>query len=796
MSDLRLAVRLLLKHRSYTAVAILTLALAVGGTTAIFSAIHAVILRPLPYAEPDRLVILRDAWLPRFPEFSVAPGRFVEWRARTRAFESIAAMRNGFVSLTGGGEPERLRVSGVSKELFGLLGVAPLLGRAFNADEDRSDGPAVAILSYGLWQSRFAGDPGVLGTTISLDDRTTTIVGIMPSSFQFPSRETQIWRPLALSSDERQVYGGHYLGAVARLKPGVTLDRAREDMARISRELETVDEANQGWTVVVSDMHEYMVRGVRPALYVLAGAVAFVLLIACANIANLLLARGTARQRELAVRASVGASRGRLVRQLLVEQLMLGLAGGACGLLLAWGLLRLLESTVTDVLPRATDVGINGTTLAFALVVSLLSPIIFGLIPSLQISRTDLRHALVVGGRSGASALGRGTRQILIVSEVALAVLLLVSSGLLLRSFVRLVAVDPGFQPEQTLVAGISLPELRYAEPKRARFFDTLARRAAELPGVQAAGLAHTLPFVGDHVAGLITEGMDPNNSDEAPTTNFYAVTPGYLAAMGIPLVRGRGVAAADTVDSPRVAVVSQSVVNKVFGGRNPIGRRIRVTQGPEDWREIVGIVGDVKQYGLNSETTLQVYEPAAQHPYFPQMSLVIRSAGDPALVSGQVRSLVRQIDPALPVANTTTMSSTVAASVGTERLTLRLLGAFALVAMLMAAVGLYGMLSYAVGQRTQEIGIRMAHGARPRDIFRLILGQGVGLTALGIVLGLLSAVWLTSLMRSLLFDVGPRDPLALLVAPAILFFIAIVATAVPASRAMRIDPITALREE
>lgn len=451
---------------------------------------------------------------------------------------------------------------------------------------------------------------------------------------------------------------------------------------------------------------------------------------------------------------------------------------------------------MTDVLPRAADMGINGTTLGFALLVSLLAPIIFGLIPSLQISRTDLRHALVLGGRSGASALGRGTRQSLIVSEVALAVLLLVGSGLLLRSFVRLIGVDPGFQPEQTVVAGISLPELRYPVPKRAQFFDALARRAAELPGVRAAGLSHTLPLVGDHVAGLITEETDPNNLDEAPTTNFYAATPGYFAAMGIPLVRGRGIAASDTADSVRVAVVSQSVVNRVFGGRNPIGRRIRVTQGSDEWREIVGVVGDVKQYGLNSETTLQMYEPAAQHPYFSGMSLVIRSAGDPALISGQVRSLVRQIDPALPVANTTTMASTIAASVGTERLTLRLLGAFAVVAMLMAAVGLYGMLSYAVGQRTQEIGIRMAHGARPRDIFRLILGQGIGLTVAGIILGLLGAVWLTSLMRSLLFDVGSRDPLALLAAPAILFVVAIVATAVPASRAMRIDPIAALREE
>ncbi|MPY87682.1 MAG: FtsX-like permease family protein [Luteitalea sp.] len=796
MSDLRLAVRLLLKHRGYTAVATLTLALAVGGTTAIFSVIYGVMLRPLPYAEPERLVVLRDAWMPRFPEFSVAPGRFVEWQRRTRAFESIAAMQNGFVSLTGRGEPERLRVAGVSKELFGTLGVRPSLGRTFTAEEDRSDGPAVAILSYSLWQSRFAGDPAILGTTVALDDRPTTIVGIMPPSFGFPSRETQLWRPLALSPEARQVYGGHYLGAVARLKPDVTLDRAREDMDRISRELETVDEANEGWTVVVSGMHEYMVRGVRTALYVLAGAVGFVLLIACANIANLLLARGTARQRELAVRASLGASRGRLVRQLLVEQLMLGLAGGACGLLLAWGLLRVLIATAPDVLPRATQIGLDGTMLGFALFVSLVSPIVFGLIPSLQISRTDLRHALVLGGRSGASSLGRGTRHALIVSEVALAVLLLVGSGLLLRSFVRLVAVDPGFEPSQTLVAAISLPELRYPEPKRARFFDDLARRAAEAPGVQAAGLSHALPFVGDHVAGLIVEGTDPNNADEAPTTNFYAVTPGYFAAMGIPLVRGRGVAVTDDADSPRVAVVSQSVATKVFGGRSPIGRRIRVTQGSDEWREIVGIVGDVKQYGLNQQTTLQVYEPAAQHPYFSDMSLVVRSSADPALLAGQIRSLVRQVDPALPIASTTTMAATVATSVGTERLTLRLLGVFALVAMLMAAVGLYGMLSYAVGQRTQEIGIRIAHGARPRDIFRLILGQGVGLTLAGIILGLIGAMSLTSLMASLLFDVGPRDPLALVAAPAILFLIAIVATAVPARRAMRIDPIVALRQE
>lgn len=801
MSDLRLGVRLLLKHRGLTVVSLLILAIGVGGATAVFSVIHAVMLRPLPYEAPEQLVILRDSKMPQFPSFATAPGRFVESQRRSHSFTSIGAATASAsdVTLTDRGEPERLHGTRVSKELFTTLGVTPFAGRTFTADEDRASGPDVALISYGLWRSRFGGSPAILGQTVRLDNRSTEIIGIMPASFEFPSRETQIWRPLALPPQESVNYGRHNLLVVARLRAEVSLERSQQDMTRISSELESLDEANVGWTVLVRNMHEYLVKDVRLPLFVLAGAVAFVLLIGCANLANLLLVRGVARQRELALRAALGATRARLVRQLMIEHLLLGVVGGLAGVLLAWGLVRVFVSSAPRMLPGWAEVGIDPATLWFALLVSLLSPLMFGLLPTLQMSGADLMRTLVLGGRSGSSSLGRSTRHALVVAEVALALLLVIAGGLLLRTFARLAAVDPGFEPEQTLVTTISLPELRYPESaQRAHFFETLVQRAATLPGVQAAGLSSILPFRGGWIAELIVEGVNDAASDTAVPTDFYAVSPGYFSAMRIPLLKGRDLANTDSATSPPVAVVSQLVADRMFPGQNPIGRRINVPvrDSPNDWREIVGIVGNVKQFGLDRNTTLQVYEPAAQHATFVDMSLVLRSASPTATLTSHMRGLLRQLDPDLAIISTTTMASAVAQSVGTQRLMLFLLCAFAVVAIVLAALGIYGMLSFAVGQRTQEIGVRLAHGARPRDILVLVLGEGLALSMIGIVIGLVSALWLTTLMKTLLFGVDPRDPLAFVAAPAILLIVASVATAFPALRAMRVDPIVALRPD
>lgn len=799
--DIRYALRTLGRSRGFTAVAVLILALGIGANTAIFSVIHAILLRPLPYETPEQLVVLRDSKMPQFPSFAAAPGRFVEWQRRARSFASIGAATSSAsdVTITVDGEPERLRGARVSKELFQTLGVTPLAGRAFTADEDRASGPDVALISYGLWQSRFGGNPAILGLAVHLDNRKTEIIGIMPAWFEFPSRETQIWRPLALPPEELVNYGRHNLLTVARLRADVTVERAQQDMIRISRELESLDEANVGWTVVVRNMHEYLVRDVRLPLLVLAWAAAFVLLIGCANLANLLLARGLARRRELALRAALGATRARLGQQLMIEHLLLGVCGGLAGVLLAWGLLRAFVAAAPRMLPGWTANDVDPTTLSFALLFSLLSPLMFGLLPTFRVSLAHLTHNLVLGGRNGSSSLGRGTRHALVVAEIALALLLVIAGGLLLRTSARLAAVDPGFEPEQTLVTAISLPELRYPEPaSRARFFETLRQQAATLPGVQAVGLSSTLPFRGGWIAELIAEGVNDAASDTAVPTDFYAVSPGYFSAMKIPLIQGRDLVGTDSATSPPVAVVSQLLADRMFPGQNPIGRRIKVPvrDSSNNWHEIVGIVGNVKQFGLDRETTLQVYEPMAQHPTFVDMSLVLRSASPTGMLTSQVRGLLRRLDPALAIISTTTMASVVAQSVGTQRLMLFLLCAFAVVALVLAAVGIYGMLSFAVGQRTQEIGVRMAHGARPRDILVMVLGQGLAVSLIGIAIGLVGAAWLTRLTETLLFGVDPRDPLAFVAAPAILLIVAIVAMAVPALRAMRVDPIVALRPD
>jgi putative ABC transport system permease protein len=799
MSDFRTAIRMLLRQPSYAAVAILTLAIGIAGAAAIFSILNAVVLRPLPYPHAERLVLIRDAKPPQFPEFSLAPGRFLEWQRRTRVFDAIAASRGNVVNLTGRGDPRRLPVASVTSTFFDVGGVSPIKGRVFTADEDRPGAARVAVLSFALWHGLFDGRDDALGQTLILDDMPTTIVGVMPETFALPNSNAQLWLPLALTDGQRAMYGGHFLGCFARMKAGVTIDAARQDLARAAREIEFLDvdgTANRGWTALAFPLQEYAVRNVSRGLYVLAAAVGLVLLIACANVANLLLARGIGRQRELGVRAALGATRARLVRQMLVENLVVAIVASIVGLAGAVAILKWVATSPTPNLPRASDLGVDATTLAIAVALAVLTPLVFGLVPALQASRTNLTSALL-GDRTGGSLVRGRTRAVLIVGEVALAIVLVQGAGLLIRSFDRLMRVSPGFAADNAIVVNVSLPSTRYREDaQRLAFWRSLSERAAALPGVSAAGLSQSFPMLGDHVSAFQIPGVTPDDPSQRPSANFYAVTPDYFTAMGIPLLRGRLLRAGDVSGAERVCVISKAFADRWFAGQDPIGRHLRSSQGPaNDDSTVVGVVGDVKQYGLDTPTTLQTYESVQQHPYFGAMTLVVRTATGPVETTAALRRILKELDPALPIANARPLSMLLDNSVAPRRLTTVLLGWFAGVALLLATIGVFGLVSFMVGQRTQEIGIRVALGAAPNRVLSLVLRQGLGLTIAGVVLGLLGGLWTTRLMQAELFEVSPHDPLALLVAPAALLAAAALASYWPARRALAVDPVIALRQ-
>lgn len=800
MQDLRHAIRTLAAHPGYLATALLTLALGIGFSTATFSVIDAVLLRPLPFHDPDQILLLRERRLPQFPSFSVAPGNYLAWRDEATVFDGIAAFGSRAVSLqTGSGDPDRVRIDRVTANLFGLLGGQPVLGRTFTQAEDADKGPRVAILSWGAWQRRFGGRTDIVGQTVRLDREPVTIVGVMPESFVFPSRQTELWIPMAFEPEERTLHGSHYLAAIARMKPGVTVDRARADLAAIAKRLEqTYPDSNRGWDVLADPLQDYMVRDVRTPLLVLLGAVALVLLIACVNVANLLLARGASRARELAIRSALGAARWRLVRQLLVETVVLSTAAAALGLVIAsWGLQGLL-ALQPDALPRQADIGLNPAVLAVAVALVIVTPILFGLLPALQASRTDVRELLAAGGRQGSVASARRTRTALVVAELALAMILLVGAGLLMRSFARLSDVSPGFDPSGTLIAGITLPETAYPDDNaRERVIDQFLARVRELPRVDAAAITQSVPLLNDHVASLDFEGRPAASPTERPTTNFYAVTPGFFAAMRIPLIRGRAITDADRQGAQRVVVINQTLAERDFAGEDPIGRRIRVSQGDDAWRTIIGIVGDTKQYGVMERTPAQVYEPYRQHRYFGAVSAIVRvTDGDPASLAPDLRSIMRSIDPQLPLARVRSMQDVLSESVGPQRFSAVLIALFGAAALLLAAIGLYGVMAYLVGQRTQEFAIRIAHGATRTAILRLVLVNGAATVLIGTAIGVVGALLLRRLLAGLLFGVSATDPLTYAAVAIVLVGVALAASLVPALRATRVDPIVALRAE
>jgi putative ABC transport system permease protein len=796
--DLRYGVRMLAKSPGFTIVAVIALALGIGANTAIFSVVNTVLLRPLPYSDSDKLMTLRSYHIPKHPDFSVSPGDFLEWQKQNTVFEGMGAYRTSSYNLIGTGEPERLRAGRISAGLITMLGVNPAKGRDFLPEEDQDGRGKVAIISHGLWQRRFGRDPDILGQSLTLSGNSFTIIAVMPPAFKFPDANVDLWTPIAFDADEQQSHGAHYISVIARLKPGVTVSQAQSEMDAIAgRMREQFADSNSGWYARVTPLLDYAVRKIKPLLIVLQIAVIFVLLIACANVANLLLGRAAARQKEIAIRTAMGAGRWRIIRQLLTESVLLAILGGGVGLILAvWGIDALLALAPED-LPRVEDVTIDRYALLFTFGVTILTGVVFGLAPALQASKLNLNETLKDAGRGSTGGVHRQrVRNVLVIAEVALALVLLVGGGLMMRSFIRLLEVNPGFNPKNVLTVNISLPQKKYSEGEQQNaFLKQLVENVAALPGAQSVGATDVLPIVNDFVLGFVIEGRAGMQNADLPTTNYYGVTPDYFKAMGIPLLRGRVFTEHDTKNSTRVVVINETMAQRYFPDEDPIGKRIHVTMGPETWREIVGIVGDVKQHGLDQATPPQSYEPFAQEPS-SFITLVVRSDSDPTKLSAAIRSQVLALDKEQPVYGITRLEQTLANSVAQQRFSMLLLGIFATVALVLAAVGLYGVMAYSVTQRTHELGIRMALGASSRDVLGLVVGHALALTLIGVGIGLTAAFFLTRLMESLLFAVSATDPVTFAAISAMLTGVSLLASYIPARRAMKVDPMIALRYE
>jgi putative ABC transport system permease protein len=796
--DVRYAVRTLLKNPGFTAVAVIALALGIGANSAIFSVVNAVLLRPLQFEKPEQLVLV---WEKRMALGRVrnpaSPPDFNDWRAQNQVFEDMAAYVGGGFSLTGGDEAERLQGANVSPSLFPVLRARPLVGRAFQDDEDKPGSDPVVILSYGLWQRRFGADPDIAGKTIRLDDKAYTVAGVMPAEFAFPNKTAEVWVPLKLDQEELNNRGGHSLNVVARMKPGVTIEQARAEMDAIASRLEQqYPQVNTGHGANVFPLYEEVVSGVRPALIVLLGAVAFVLLIACANVANLLLARASSRQKEIAIRTALGARRGRIVRQLLTESVLLSLIGGLIGTLLAlWGL-DLLLAVGGNTIPRAKEIKLDTTVILFTLLVSFITGIIFGLVPALQASKPDLNESLKEGGRGASAGFRRNrVRSIFVVAEVAICLVLLIGAGLMIKSFARLVNVSPGFNPESMLAFNVSLPNSKYGGKQQVTaFFQQTLERISALPGAQSSAAVAGLPLAGGFGSRYFSiEGRPPQPAGQGFNANVNISSPGYFQAMNIPFVEGRDFDDRDSGKSPDVVIINQEMARRYWPDEDPIGKRLAVGNGP--WREVVGVVGDVKQSGLDVETRPEMFWPYYQMG-LPFATIVVRTKGDPKAMAAAVRGEMQAIDKDLPIYNVKTVEEIISESVAPRRLNMLLLGTFGGLALVLAAVGLYGVMSYSVAQRTREIGIRMALGADQGVVMRLVLSQGMALALIGVAVGVGASLLLTRLMSSLLYGVSATDPVTFAAISLMLVGVAGAASYVPARRAMKVDPMIALRYE
>jgi putative ABC transport system permease protein len=801
--DLRYGMRMLLKHKSVTAIAVLSLALGIGANTAIFSLVDAVLLRPLPFHEPDRLVMVwEEASRIGFPRNTPAPANYADWKAQNQSFEDLAALRYGSYNLTDENEPEKVEAQAVTANFFPLLGVVPVRGRSFAPEEDQPEGNKVVLLSYSLWQRRFGGDPELIGKELLLDGQQHTVIGVMPSGFQFLAKETDMWLPMAFTARDLANRGGHYLTVVGRLKPGVTLAQGQDDIAAITHHINETN-PTPGFELgsVVISLREQLAGNVRPMLLVLLGAVGLVLLIACANIANLLLARGAARYREIAVRTALGAGRHRIVRQLLTESMLLAVAGGVAGLFIAWLSFSFLKQIIPSSMALNANVQIDAKVFGFMLLLSLFTGIIFGLTPALQAARIDLNVVLKQGGgRTGTGAGHRRLRGALVVTEIALALVLLVGAGLLIQTFLRLRALDIGVNPENVLTLRTSLPRSKYSElPKRVAFYEQVLERVRALPGVVAAGYTSAVPLTWKGgTNGFTVEGADPQPGQDA---NTRQVSAGYMETMNINLRQGRFFDDHDDAQSQPVTIINETMARQYWPGESALGKRFKVGSIDDQvpWITIVGIVGDIKEMGLEAPPKAEMFFPYQQLPrvlWNMPRDLTVRTTGDPLSLVAAVRQAVWSVDPAQPVSNVRTMEDILSGEVTQRRITMTLLAAFAGLALLLASLGIYGVLSYAVAQRTQEIGIRMALGANRLEVLRLVMGDGLRLAGAGVAIGLGVSLALTQLMTRLLFGVTASDPRTLAGVTLLLLTVALVACYVPARRAARVDPMVALRNE
>ena len=813
MNDLRFALRQLLKNPGFTAVAVLTLALGIGANTAIFSVVNAVLLKPLPYPEPGQLVQLR-ANRSGSPSSDIGSTTFVEAKAQSQSLARIAAYTDGEMTLTGAGAAERIVAGAVTVDFFPLLGVHPALGRNFTREEDTPNGPKAAMLGHGLWQGRFGGDADVLGRTITLNGQSYTVVGILPASFQYPE-PFQLWTPLALGETggtfAKYGEGMFLLKAIARLKPGVTLEQAQTELQTIAQRIQPGGPTatpgprpRGGDALTLAGLHEQVVGDVKGMLLVLLGAVAFVLLIACANVANLLLARAAVRQKEMAVRAALGAGRWRIVRQLLAESVLLSLAGGGLGLLLAFWGVDALGRLSSASLPTLHGIRIDAWVLAFTLGVSIVTGLVFGLAPAFQASRADVNATLKEESRGDTGGHRNWLRQLLVVSEVALALVLLIGAGLLIKSFSRLTEVDPGFRTDGVLTCQMTLT-VEKSSPQKVNFVQQILERLQALPGVQAAAATDSLPLTPfARIAAVEIEGRPPidmgklkRGEVKVTPASRPTVTLDYFNAMGIPLRSGRAFTSQDARPSAGVVIVNEAFEKHHFPGESAIGKRIHFlgSRAGAHWLTVVGVVSDVRQRGLAGDVKLEVYNPVL-NDIEGTMSFVIRTSGEPAHLVSAVRGVLAEVEPNQPLHNLMTMEQRLANTTISRRLNTVLLGSFAAVALLLAVVGIYGVMSYAVTQRRREMGVRMALGAQKSDVLGLIIHGGLRLTLLGVAIGLAGAFALTRYLSSLLYSVNATDPLTFAVISLTLVAVALLACWVPARRAARVDPMVALRTE
>jgi putative ABC transport system permease protein len=805
--DLRYAARSLARSPGFTAVAVITLALGVGANTAIFAVVNTVMLRPLPYPEPDRLIRIWESNPGKgWPTFSASQPNFLDWRSQLQSFEGLAAQSGTGFTLTSGGDAEIVRAIAVTADLLPTLGIAPRLGRNFRPDEDRPGGHTrVALLTHGFWMRRFGGSPAIVGTTVGLDSQPYEIVGVLPESFATAWGGPRLDLLVPLAPDPVRARGDHRLLVIGRLKAGVTIDQARTEMQALASRLATAyPESNGGWTVALRTFYDWIVPAeTRDSLLIMLGAVGLVLLIACGNVASLLLARASARQREFSVRAALGAQRSRIIRQWLVEAMLLGLVAAAAGTALAVATTRLLVAAAPTVLPRLDQMSIDPWVIAFAAGVSLVAAVVFGLGPALHASSARLSESLKDGARSASG--GRGRQRLragLVIAEVALSVALLIGAGLLIRSFWRVQQVQPGFDTKSVVTMRVTLPRSSYdTSAKAQQFYERLLEAVAALPGVSAAATSNGVPLTAGNTSTEVTLPGKPMPKDSQPSADWRLVSPGYFRALGIPL-RGRDFTEADAaiddkgIPTRAVTIVSEEMARRYWPGEDVLGKTVILHSFGKAPQTIIGVAGDVRSFGLDTSPAPMVYASAMAFPRWNPMNLVVRSNADPMGHIGAIRSALRGIDGTVPLYDVNLVEDLLSESLGSRRFNMYLLACFAAVALLLASIGLFGVLAYLVAQRTRDIGIRMALGANRADVFRLIVGQGMVMTSSGAVLGILGGIAAGRMLRGLLFSVTPTDVTTLVAVPAILLLVALAACAAPARRATRVDPLIALRAE